>query len=549
MPATNPTMDITQADYIIVGGGLTGCALASRLHQGNNALKILILEAGPDSTSNPDTTSFMGMFKLGSTLDWNFTSVPQPNTADRVYSPRAGKTLGGGSLLNYGGWCRGDPKDYDQWAKTVGDNRWSYPGLLPFFRKSESYFDQTADPKEHGFEGPMHVTSVSASDGQRKYPLREPIRTAWTELGIKHTTDSSGSTSGISEFLENWHNGKRQPANLAYSLEGITVLSDATIHRIVFSKGLLGYHYASAVLLTDGRTFEARKEIIICCGTMRTPQLLMLSGIGPEDVLSRFDIPVIHKAPEVGKNLWDHYAHYQNFKLREPEKGLALGSPLLTDPAYFKGMPVDWIVNEATPFHLLEAALKEDGIDRSLLERPCHTESLVLYSTLGAPHIPMNGTYVSTSVMLLNSTSRGSVSIASALPTDQPVIDPNHYATKADQVCLIHGTRRILQALLGTPEGQKYFDSEAPPPGFAKLGPNSSDAEIDARIRATGEAHYHTAGTAAMGKVVDTNLRVYGVRGLRVVDASVLPVAIGGHPQATLYALAEQAAEIILKGL
>ena len=541
-------MSTSQADYIVVGGGLTGCALASRLHQIDPALGILILEAGSDPTNNPNTTTFAGGFKLGSTLDWCFTTTSQANTNNRVYLPRAGKTLGGSSVINYGGWARGDSKDYDHWAMLVGDTRWSYQGLLPFFRKSENYFDPKAYPEQHGFSGPMHVTSVSASDPKRKYPLREPIRTAWSEIGASYNPNSSGSIVGILEFLENWHNGQRQPAHLAYSLDGVQVVTGATAHRIVFSKDNHGNQLASKVLLADGREFTARKEIIISCGTMRTPQILMLSGIGPPDLLSKYDIPVIQEAPEVGRNLWDHFAHYQKFKLREPEKGLALGSPSLKEPAYFKGMPVDWVVNEAVPSEILETALQGDGsTDRSILDRRCHVETLVLYSTLGTPYLPMDGTYISTSVMLLNSTSRGSVSITSALPTDLPAIDPNHYATKADQVCLIHGTRRVLQVLLDTSEGKAYFESEAPPPGFAKLDSKSSDAEIDSRIRATGAAHYHAAGTAAMGKVVDTSLCVYGVRGLRVVDASVLPVPLSGHPQATLYALAEQAAEIILQ--
>jgi choline dehydrogenase-like flavoprotein len=144
-------MATTEADYIIVGGGLTGCALASRLHQRYKSLEILIIEAGVDPSDNPNTTTPAGAFALiGSDLDWAYKGVPQPNTGDRVQIRHAGKALGGGSVINYGGWARGDVGDYDEWARVVGDDRWSFKGLLPFLRRTEHYFDSKADPEIHG---------------------------------------------------------------------------------------------------------------------------------------------------------------------------------------------------------------------------------------------------------------------------------------------------------------------------------------------------------------------------------------------------------------
>lgn len=547
------------ADFIVVGGGLTGCVVASRLKQRDPTLDVLLIEAGNDPSSNPNVESFAGLFSLlGSELDWTYPVEPQKNTNDRSHTVNAGKGLGGGTVINFGGWSRGDAADYNQWAEAVGDQRWSYKGLLPFFRRSETFFDARADPNQHGFDGPVRVTSVSASDPKRKYPLREPIKNAYTELGVEYNPDGcSGNLAGICEFLETWDDGKRQAVQQVYSLEGVRVITGATAHRVEFTEdgNGKGKRSASAVLLADGRRFTARREIILAAGAFRTPQVLLLSGIGPSETLSKHGIPVVVDAPEVGKNLTDHFAVYKLFKLRKPERGLALGSPLLSDPAFMKGFPTDWSINESVPPEILEPAVQRDKVrsdatDDSLLipGRPL-VETLVMYAPAGVPNIPMDGSFIMTSVMLLCPTSRGTVGIATTSPTDTPLVDSNYFDTEVDRVALTYGARRSLQALLETDIGKEYVESEVPPPEMTALSPQSSDADIESRIRATGMAHHHPAGTTAMGKVVDPDLRVYGVSGLRVVDASILPVGIGGHPQATLYAVAEQAAEIILQDL
>lgn len=166
-----------EVDYIIVGGGLTGCALASHLSKrlGPSA-SILVLEAGPDPTSNPNSTSLGGGFALaGSELDWSYKTTPISSISNRVITLNAGKTLGGSSILNYGGWARGDTSDYDAWRRMLDDKRWSYDGLLPYFKRSEAFSDAGANPEQYGSNGPMKVTSISGSDPKRKYPLREPL--------------------------------------------------------------------------------------------------------------------------------------------------------------------------------------------------------------------------------------------------------------------------------------------------------------------------------------------------------------------------------------
>ena len=549
-------MPYSEADYIIVGGGLTGCAVAARLQNASPSFQVLVLEAGADATENPQTRDLAGAFALaGSELDYNYKTATQANTNNRTHTVTAGKVLGGGSILNYGAWARADASDYDQWAKVVGDERWSYKNCLPYLKKAEQHFNAKKNTKHRGSSGPIRVTSVAESDPKRKYGLREPIKAAWEELGLQSNPDGDcGSLAGICELLENWYDGQRQPSYGAYGLKASNIITGAMVHKVIFAQDENGHHVASSVITTDGQRYKARREIILCAGTIRTPQILMLSGIGPSNLLSKHKISVLLNNQEVGRNYFDHFALFQTWKLRDPGKGLSMGTPRWDDPAFHKGLPCDWAVNEGIGPNLLQQALKADAkkgkeTDQSLLSpKRCLTETMVVYSPLGAP-VPTDGSYLATSVMLLLPTSRGSVYITSASPMDAPAIDPNFYDTETDRTALIHGVRRVLYALLGTLAGKSYIKSEVAPPDMPVLTENSSDTEIDARIRMTGLSHAHAAGTAAMGKVVDTQLRVKGVRGLRVADASIFPTAMGGHPQATLYGVAEHAADILLQGM
>ena len=538
--------NVGEADYVVVGGGLTGCAIASLLSQDEPSLHILLVEAGNDASDDPKTKDVSGAFALaGSNLDYNYRTTPQTNTNNRVHTVTAGRVLGGGSILNYGLWARGDAADYDQWAQMVGDRRWSHKGLLPYFKKSEKHFQAKQAPEHRGSYGPISVTSVFESDPNRRYGLREPIKSAWEEQGLKlNPYGDCGSLNGICEALENWNNGERQPSNIAYSLKGVEVLAGAVVHKISVIRSSGGRLKASNIVLEDGRKIKARKEIVLSAGTIKTPQLLMLSGIGPASLLSTHGIPVVQENCEVGKNYFDHFALFQLWKLRNPEKGLSMGGSGWDHPAFAKGLPCDWTINEGTPSDMLIPATQLDAAKGKTNEQSdldpvrARVETMVFYSPLGAP-VPMDGSYIVTSTMLLLPTSRGDLQVTSSSPRDPPKVNPNFYDTNMDRVALQHGVRRVMETLTKTETGKKYVEREEAPEGMPSLSTDSSDGDIDARIRSAGMSHAHAAGTAAMGKVVDSRLRVYNIAGLRVADASVLPLAIGGHPQATLYGLAE----------
>jgi choline dehydrogenase-like flavoprotein len=436
----------------------------------------------------------MGNFALGnSELDWSYTTTPQEHTNNRIHTESAGKAPGGGSIISYGGWTHGDASDYD--------DRWSCKEMLPFFRKSEHYFDPKADLQKHGFDGRIHVTSVSASGPKRLYGLRQPVRTAFTELGVPKNENSSGSTAGISEYAENWHNWLRQGSSLAYGLQGVRIMTDTKVHQVLVSGSDDGKHVASGAQLADDRKISAGKEIIVCAGVFRTPQILMLSGIGPANELSKHNIPVVVDSPHVGKNLFEHFAHFQLWKLRNPEKGLAMGTSLWTDPAYLKGLPSDQVVNEGVS-HLF--SLEEDN-EKNQQHLPHHSRSLfeitIIYAGIGLP-VPMDGSIIASSTMLLLPTFRGGITLSSKSPADPPIINPNCYATHVDRVAQIQGTRRAMKALLETAAGKTLMDSKLAAPGEPALNSDSTNAEIDARIRNTGVAHKNAAGSAPMGKVV-----------------------------------------------
>lgn len=375
-------------------------------------------------------------------------------------------------------WTRGDAKDYEDWATLVGDRRWSWEGFLPYFRKTEHHHDPNVDPKLHGRNGPVHIATVSFSG--RKYPLKETVKAAWAALGVKEIPDvNCGDQIGMAEETENHTYGKRTIAAAAYPLDGVTILSDTLVRRVIVSQEKV----ATGAELTDGRMFSAKREVIVSSGSIRTPQILMLSGIGPAKELSHHGIKQIVDSPEVGRNLWDHLGSFQAWKLRHPEIGAAFGTTKWTDPSFKNGNPIDWWINQSVPTEGLKAAMSLDSpgtvINNShpLLRSPrSHLGMLVYYigstdgtviTTIGLNHLP---------------TTRGTITLASVDPADEPFIDHNYLDTEADRYrhrVII----RMIRKLMETPAGQEMVTEEVVPEGLKPITTTSTDEQIDARVR------------------------------------------------------------------
>ena len=456
--------------------------------------------------------------------------------------------------IRIGVWMRGDAQDYDAWARAVNDNRWSYSGLLPYFRKTETHHDTQADPEFHGSEGPIH-TETAVTSG-RAYPLTQPTRSAWGRLGIKTLPDGNiGSPRGLWEMVENRKDGKRQLTSSAYPFnqENLTVVTRTQVTRILMGRSGTQWK-ATGVELSNGQQIRARLEVVVSTGGYKTPQLLMLSGIGDFAQLERCGVEKLVDLPDVGRNFFDHMGVYTWWKLRNPTEGLVVSEQLVKkNPVYAKGIPWDCVVIDGIDHAGLKKAQAIDashGEQTGLSSDRSHVEFLIRYGKGGSTSealmdVPNDGSHLTAGLMTTLPTSRGTITLQSADPNAPPIIDPNYYSTETDRYVVRESYRKLMQFLRETPEYQEIIEKETPPPGLPELSALSSDHEIDNRVGRVGQTMYHPSGSAAMGTVVDADLKVKGVQNLRVVDASVIPVPLSGHIQAPVYALAEQAADIM----
>jgi len=531
-------MDGGKFDYVIVGAGSAGCVLANRLSKDPNT-RILLLEAGP-----PDNNLWIkipaGVPRVVShpELTWGYVSEEEPGLNGRRIAWPRGKTLGGSSSINGHVYMRGTPADYDGW-RDLGNRGWGWEDVLPYFKKSERHY--LGASTLHGGDGELDVS-----------PLLEPHRAseafveAATRVGIPRNDDFNGPNQegvGYLQFLI--RKGVRASASAAFlrpirDRKNLTVHVGALVERVILEgKRAAGVRYS-----VGGTPHEARcKEVIISGGSINSPQILMLSGIGPAQQLMSFGIKVVHELDGVGKNLHDHiYAHClasvePSFSIN---KQIASNVRMLPDVLRYLTSRRGLLTSAAAQVGLFIKSGPQTPVpDLQVQMRPFSMISKAgMYGVDPAPAL-------TASVTLLRPYSLGSVSLQSSSPRDPPKMVANYLTDARDIPPMVEGIRLIRRIFASLPFVE-HFRGEILP-GTQ----HQTDSELVEYLRANAQSMYHPVGTCKMGcddgAVVDERLRVHGIAQLRVVDASVMPRISSGNTNAPTIMIAEKAADMILE--
>ena len=533
------TIEAKTVDYIVIGGGSSGCALAGRLSEDANT-SVTLLEAGGDGDTWIVNTPAAVVLMVPQTLNsWGFETVPQIGLdGRRGYQPR-GKVLGGSSSINAMAYIRGHQSDYDEWA-AMGNTGWSFQDVLPYFLKSEH--NHAINNEWHGQDGPLSVSNLRTDN-----PFQQHYLKAAGQAGYPVNNDFNGAEQeGLGVYQVTQINGERCSSYRAYLLPhmgtrpNLAVETGAMTQRILFEgKRAVGVEFRQGGQL---KKMMARREVVLSAGAFQSPQLLMLSGIGDSAELQKHGIPVVHHLPGVGKNLKDHpdfifayKSNDQNLLGLSLQGGINLFKQILRYRRERRGMITSNFA-ECGGFLKTRPELKAPDIQLHFVIALVDDHARKLHMGHG----------FSCHVCLLRPKSSGTVSLQDANAETPPLIDPNFLGHPDDVEDLVAGYK-LTDRLMKAPALAQYITKDL------FTADVKTDDEIRAILRQRVDTVYHPVGSCKMGvdamAVVDPSLKVHGVEGLRVVDASVMPTIIGGNTNAPAIMIAEKAADMMKRGM
>ena len=527
-------------DYVVVGAGSAGSVLAARLSEDTNN-SICVLEAGP-----PDRNIFIhipaGFMKtvVNPKVNWLYRSEPSEGTAGRRIDAPRGKTLGGSSSINGHIYNRGQRMDYDGWAQ-LGNRGWGYADILPYFKRAERRVGE-GDDTFRGRGGGLVVTDIDWT-----HPLCEAFIAGAVGMGIPRNPDYNGvRQEGVAYAQRIIHRRRRVSSARAFlhpamKRGNIDVRTHALAERIHFE----GRRATGVSYLKGGRSIRvnARREVILCGGTVNSPQLLQISGVGPGALLRELGVEAVHELAGVGENLRDHYPVRMTARVKGTKtiNELSRGLPLAVEIAkYFTGLPSILALSPTLIYVFWRSHEALQQGDLQLTFTPASYHEGVQSRLDDAPGMTV-------APWQQRPDSVGYVRARSADPREAPAIQPNYLAEESDRRVLLAGMR-LARRLLSTPELAPYYDAETSPGAEVE-----SDDEFLDYARQRGTTAFHLMGTCRMGPahdptaVVDDELRVHGLEGLRVADASLMPTMTSANTNAPTLMIAEKAAEAILK--
>lgn len=527
----------TGYDYVIVGGGSAGCVLAARLSENADA-QVLLLEAGKRDT-HPLIHMPVGFAKLTSgPMTWGFKTAPQVHANNREIPYAQARVIGGGSSINAEIFTRGNPVDFDRWAKDEGCDGWSFIDVQKYFLRSEG--NTTLSGDWHGTDGPLGVSDI---------PDPQPVTRAFVqscqEMGMPYNPDFNVKIQeGAGTYQITTRNNRRCSAAVGYlkpalTRGNLTVETGCNVHRITFAgRRATGVEYDAGGTRKMAR---AEAEVIVTSGAIGTPKLMMLSGIGPADHLRAHGIDVVHDLPGVGENLTDHFgidivAELQGAdsldKYNKPHWALWAGIEYFL----FNSGPVTSNVVEGGAFWYADKAANVPDLQFHFLAGSGAED--------GVPGVA-SGSGITLNSYTLRPKSRGTVKLRSADPADLPIVDPNFLSDPYDLKISAEGVR-ISKEVFGQPSLMKYIKRLHLPGDDVR-----TQADFEAYARQYGRTSYHPTCTCKMGAdsdpmaVVDSQLRVHGLNGLRICDSSIMPSLIGSNTNAPTIMIAEKAADMI----